>query len=134
MLTLEDIVDLALGKYHAVAVCEISHTFANFLYAQTPRVYLSRESLAHIRKEHPNDIISDFLILPDAIAKGMILRDMSRPNHLVVCYEKAEGVRYVAVLKATLRGDAIYVQTFHRGRRRQTRSLMRRARLIRAHR
>lgn len=131
----DEFIDLALGIRDTITVCNLDSRVTNILVAQTPRVSLSRESLLHIRKRRPDMPIGHILYLPDTIRGGMIIRDNQKKNHIVIAYQSPDSPRrYVAVLKVAGRGHAIYVQTFYFAKKRQTKSLLARGTLLRAHR
>lgn len=132
MMKSEDLLDLALGLRDRIVVCELSRLIANFLTASTPQVTLSRFSLTHIRRDHRDMTLERLMLLPVAIKDGLIIREKARPQFLTVSYDLGDE-RFIAVLKATERKHAIFVETFHRARPRQTKSLLKRGRIIRAH-
>jgi hypothetical protein len=88
MMTAQDLAELELGIHEQIVVCHVPLIVANLLWAATPIVYLSRESLAHIWERHPDMTRERVLLLPKAIVCGLIVERTDRPRHLSVCYEE----------------------------------------------
>jgi hypothetical protein len=97
-------------------------------------VYLSFDSLAHIAKEHPDVTDFDLLHIPLAIRFGLIVREISAPDRLMISYLPKGGTRrYKCVLKAAAGTTEVWVLTFHKMRQRQTQAMLRRGSILRRH-
>lgn len=115
--TLEERVACAIGAHH------------------TRNVTLSTASFLHIRGEHPDIELSEFEYLPLAIANGLAIFENSRPNCVILSYQSPiPAKRFLVPIKCVNKGTEIFVSSFHRGRNRQTRSLLRRGEAVRLHR
>lgn len=134
MMTSENLADLALGVKDPIEVCRLDATLASILRVHTPVVFLSRYSLLHIRERHADMTAERLMLLPSALQKGLVIREARRPNHIVFCYQAArETERYIAILKAAVAGHELFVQSFHRAKRRQTRTMLDRGKKLRDH-
>ncbi len=129
----EDLIRLLAGEIDAVPVCEIPMSMAKAIGAQTQFVYLSSQTVHKQRRRHQDLSAIDYLTLPTHIANGLVLLESSTQKRLHVCFERPEGDRYLATLKATKDGRRIYIVRFHRARKRQTKSLIDRSTVLRDH-
>ena len=130
---LEDLVRLFAGEIDAVPVCEIPTSMASTIGAQTQFVYLSSQTVHKQRQHHPSLSVIDYLTLPTHISNGLVLLESSKLKRLHICFERSDGDRYLATLKATLDGRRMYVVRFHGSRPRQTKSLIGRSTILRPH-
>lgn len=134
MITLNDLTNLALGVTDRLEVGRLDPLTANLIGATTPIVFLSRESLQHIRHRHPVLTAEEYLLLPAVIRNGLIIKETRRPTHIVISFQGAEEIRrYITVIKVTRGGHELYVKTLHRARERQTKALLTRGRILRNH-
>ena len=126
---------LISGERDMVFVASIERDVANAIGAtRTTDVRLSRETFFHIRDQHPHIELEHFKMLPDAFRQGLIIHENDRPWFATICYNHPEsGRRYVIPIKSTDAGDEILIQSFHRMRPRQTRSLLNRGQVLRCH-
>lgn len=129
--TLSDLQGLRRGLLANHAVGELPQRVISALGWDMPWVYLSKESCAHIFKEHPDLKEFDVLALPRVIDRGLLIREIRRPQYLVAsCLH--EATRYVAVMKRASSRE-IWVTTFHRTKPKQTKALLRRGYVLRPH-
>ena len=97
-------------------------------------VKLSRESYLHIMSEHPEMTDREFELLPHAIRDGLVIQHTDAQKKASICYQSPESdQRYMAALHGTAKGDSIYCATFHRARKGNTKSKIRRGKIIRRH-
>jgi len=96
-------------------------------------VYLSGASLAHIAERHPDITDYDVLLLPQMIAKGLLIRENAKPNVLVVCYQFGDKRLCASLKMAPRTGFDVWVLSLRRMRKRQTRAMLNRGTLIRPH-
>lgn len=97
-------------------------------------IVLSRGSLLHIIWGHDDLRSADLGQIPDLLKDALVVRDDNKPNTAIYCYQSREmGRRYIGVLKA-VRGDSdVYMVSFHRARKRNTKSILERGPKLRSH-
>ena len=124
---------LAEGKRSYIFLAAVERDVAIALGVEHTRdVKLSRESYAHIKSVHPEITYREFKLLPDAIRKGLVIREGGSPRKAAICYQSPESdQRYMAALHGTAKGDDIYCTTFHRARKGNTKSKIERGEIIR---
>lgn len=133
IFSLDDVIGLREGRYRDRQVGEIPHDDLMRLGWRSPIVYLSAESLAHIAQRHPDISEFDVLLLPQMIAGGLLIRENAKPNVLVVCYQAGDQRLCASLKMAPRTGFDIWVLSLRRMRQRQTRAMLNRGTLIRAH-
>ena len=126
---------LAEGKRAYIFLAAVEPGIAIALGVEYTRdVKLSRESYAHIKSHHPEITYREFELLPDAIRNGLVIREGGSSKKVSICYQSPESdQRYTAALKSTAKGDDIYCTTFHRARKGNTKSKIKRGKIIRRH-
>lgn len=129
----EDLIRLLAGEIDTAPVCEIPMSMASAIGAQTQFVYLSSQTVHKQRQRHPGLSAIDYLTLPTHIANGIVLLESGTKKRLHICFERPDGDRFLATLKATIDGRRIYIVRFHRARKRQTKSLIGRSTILRPH-
>jgi hypothetical protein len=133
-LTLEDLEDLANNYRDPVRVGEIPSQVAKALGLRNYNVYLSRSSLFHIQEAHPDIDHFALLNLPLAIELGLLIQEIERPHMIIVSYlNSVIEMRFVAALKISQNGTEIWVSSFYRAKSRQTKSILRRGRVLQNH-
>lgn len=133
-LTLEDLEDLANNYRDPVTVGMVPFDVAAHLGIKNHSVYLSRGSLLHIRLQHPDIDHFKLLNLPFAIENGLLVQEIARPHMLLSSYKlPLEDIRYVTALKILKAGTEIWVSSFYRVKARQTKSILRRSRILQSH-
>jgi len=131
----DQLLQLYSGKIEYIEIGRIHIVAASIIGAHAVDVRLSRETLQHITKTHPDMVPYDILLLPDAVQAGLIIQEEHRPNHLSICYQhpKIEKKRYIAGLKYAAGTHELWVSTFHRAKPRQTISMLARGQVIKRH-
>ena len=126
---------LISGERDSVFVASIERYVAKAIGAtRTTDVRLSRKSFFHIRDTHSHIKLEHFKMLPDAIRRGFVILESSRPWFATICYiHRESSIRYAIPIKATKQGDEIYIQSFHRMKPRQTKALLNRGQALRNH-
>lgn len=128
----DELFRVAAGIVQEVKVCRLSSSVAKDIGATTEVVKLSNANLIHILRDHKDLTVSEFLLLPKAIQFGLLVWDR---NALVACYQHPyiETRRYIAAVKLTAGKSELYVTTFHKSAKRQTRTILGRGRKIKNH-
>ena len=76
----------------------------------------------------------DIITIPYGLQKGLFIGDERFPHMVVVNYLYPDNLtRYKVVLKCARQGRELWISTFHRLRPRQTKSLLKRGIIIKAH-
>jgi hypothetical protein len=101
---------------------------------RSPIVYLSRDSLKHIRDKHPDLSNLDLLMMSPAIENGLLIREANKP-YVLACYQhpEDEARRFKVNIKAARGETDLWVHSFHRTHPRQTQALLRRGLKLRDH-
>jgi hypothetical protein len=123
------------SKQRVTTVCVIEEPVAKAMQAKTVAVFLSYVTLVKQCVKHPDIRAVDYSLLSDAITQGMVVLDKSKHRSVQICYQHPafEDKRYRVFLKTTGTGDEIYVESLHRTRPRQTKSVLKRGKLLRNH-
>lgn len=132
-LDLEDIINLLSGQQSTIPVGRIVNQARLHLTQKTSTILLSSDSTRHILSKHGDHMEpSTLLLLPDALRNGLWIAD--RHNSCRISFfEKDSGVRYLAALKVTRDKKEVFVTTFHRAQKGQTKALLKRGNLLRQH-
>ena len=126
-----DLIDLLAGRKPEVEVGTLPQEVRRYLGCSRDTVFLTQYSLEHIFEAHGEHLMpKDILLVPEVLLRGLWLSD-TRPNFAIVscAFEK---MRFKAVVKTTIERRRNYLSTFHRMAKRQTASLIRRGKVIRA--
>ena len=119
-VTLSDISDLARGWRDPIVVGEIPDWLRLKLSVRVPVVHLSKESLLHIRRKHPDMTEFDLLRTSIVIERGSYMQEKAKPQMILSVHRDDEMDRqYVAVMKLTNRSCELWLQSFHRCHARQ---------------
>lgn len=134
-LTLAAIRELEVGWTDPIGVGELRQEVITTLGWPSGIVYLSRETLFHVRERHPETTDIELCLVSLALRNGLIVAEDHRPNFVVVSYQHPEHPdrRYKASLKLASSRFDIWLTTFHRTARRQTRALLKRGRILQRH-
>jgi hypothetical protein len=131
---LSQIEALDAAETDVALVGRIPETVANHIGAQLREVYLSHRSFKHIQVKHPTVTSLDLLWLPMVIERGLWIAEKNRPNCACVTWQNPETAhRYIGAVKVAGSGFEIYISTFHRAAKRQTRSLLKRGPILQTH-
>ena len=134
ILTIGDLEALRIGLRSPIVIGEVPFAVQQVLQLRVPNVYLSPESLSHIKVRHPDVGDFDLLLLPMAISRGLLVREIAKPNVIQACYQDPESYkRFVAVMKITNRDSEIWLQSFHRLKKRQTAQILKRSTILKKH-
>lgn len=129
---LEDIERVRRGGIHQVG--ELSDDIIRAVGWHSPHVYLSKDSLEHIAKEHDDVTDYDLLHIPLVLRAGLIVWERKDPRFLMASYFRGDvSRRYMCSIKGANNGYEIWVSTFHRMRPRQVRSMLKRGVKLRDH-
>jgi hypothetical protein len=94
-------------------------------------VYLSSQSLSHIREKHKVELM-DMLCLPDMISSGLWIGE-AHGRACVVYSDPNTQRRYISAIKVANQGYEVFLTTFHLCRQRQTASLLKRGAILQKH-
>jgi hypothetical protein len=95
-------------------------------------IHFSSDSINHIRSKHPDIELIDMLIIPEMISNGLWIGD--RKHNCCISYIcPISGSRFIGAVKSADRGKEHFLTTFHKGGKRQTKSLLRRGPKLRNH-
>jgi hypothetical protein len=134
-IVITDLDKLARGHLDHLVVGELPYDVVRRLGWPGQIVYLSRVSYDHIRQTHPDVTRTDLTMASLALSNGLLIHDANRPTHISICYQHPEKVevRYIMAVKRASKGPDIWMTTFHRSKRRQTISALRRGTVLRKH-
>jgi hypothetical protein len=133
-LLLSDIGDLRQKIRNPIHVGNVPYSIAKKLYLKNSNVYLSLASYLHIQKVHPDITDFDMLLLPFIIDRGLLATEDAKPNIIMCSYlDPNIGKRFIASLKVTADATEIWVSSMYRARKRQTKAILARATMIKAH-
>lgn len=96
-------------------------------------VLLSADTIVKQRLQHPDIDVDDYRTAPYALRYGLVLWLPEWPRQLTFCFNDHDGRRYRLFVKSTLRGDGLFVTSLHRTKPRQTKALLKRGTILRAH-
>ena len=134
MIDIVTLRNLEAGTTDHILVGQVPLLCSRLLGWTTNLVHLSRYSLDHIRKRHPDLSLEELLWLPQALSNGLIFRDKKDSRIVNVCFQPQDCLtRYRVVLKYVPSAAETYVSTMHRMRARQTRTMLRRGEIIYTH-
>ncbi len=133
-VTLQDLQDLRSGWREPIVVGELPNNVRLQLQLRVPKVHLSGASLAHIARKHPDVTDLDLLFLTPTIEKGMVMRELAKPNVLIAVYQDPTSHRrWAAVMKIASDNCEVWLQSFRRAHARQTRQWLKRCKLMLKH-
>lgn len=133
-LTLADLSALREKRRDPIPVGELPHLIKLALNLRVPIVHLSRESLAHIAKKHPDITDFDLLILPFAIGHGLLVREKSKKHIILASYnEPMSHRRFIAAMKVVERDCEVWLTSFYRTKPRQTKRMLSNAEILKRH-
>lgn len=136
-MNLEDLCTLLLrDDLSFVRVCDIEPALAEAIGAETREVLLSRLTIEKQLREHKDIGSTQYSLLAAALVRGMAVLNDDRPHTAQICFQhpRDEKKRYRVFIKRTGDRRRIFVDSFHRTSPGQTKSVLRRGRLIRQHR
>jgi hypothetical protein len=133
-LTLEDLEDLTNNYRDPIRVGEFPIEVAKLLNLKNHNVYLSRNSLLHIQKTHPDIDHFTLLNLPFGIERGLLVQEKAKPHIVLSSFiESATNTRFISALKITQQGTEVWVSSFYRSSDRQTKSILQRGIILQNH-
>ncbi len=118
MLEHSALVNLLAGRGDPLWICSFPERARVALGCSSGAVYLSRKSASHILSEHPDIDTYQLLLLPVAIEKGALMREMRRPTFVCAMYEVDKKMYFVS-MKTTAKGNEVWVSSMYRLRSRQ---------------
>lgn len=134
IFTIEDIARLRAGWGGPITVGELPVDVARAMGLLVPLVYLSRESLEHIKRRHPDVTDYDLIAAPFVLKHGLILREVRRRNVYLASYVGTYCPKRMGLAMKVANPDReVYLETFHRVHYRQTRAWLKRCEVIKTH-
>jgi hypothetical protein len=132
-LDLEDIINLLSGNTPWISVGRVVNQARSHLTQKTSTVQLSSDSTRHILSKHGDHLEpASLLLLPASLQNGLWIAD--RENSCRISYlEPESGIRYLAALKVTKNKSEVFLTTFHRAQKGQTKALLKRGKVLRNH-
>jgi len=125
-----DFHELVTGKLQGKApVGWIDDAITRAIGSKVRRIDLSSDTIAKQRRVHPELTLDEYRLLPEIIARGLVIQDGAST---VVFYKRA-GRIYKVAAKRTASGRAAFVTSFRRVEQpeREIRALRRRGRVLR---
>jgi len=132
-LTLDDINAVLEGKRNPIWIGRLPQQVALGLGLRVPNVYMDK---AYAEKILSKDEIDKFkiLMLPFAISNGLLMQERDKPNILLANFNDPDSYRrYTAALKIANNNHEIWLSTFHRAHKKQTRAQKKRSRILKNH-
>ena len=121
-VTLADINACRASWRGPIVVGELPNLVRVKLKLRVPLVHLSRDSLEHIGRRHPEIDDFELPIVSLIVERGMILQEKEKPNFLLAVGKDRDSHRkYVAVMKMTAGNLEVWLTSFHRTTDRQIR-------------
>jgi hypothetical protein len=117
-----------------ITVGELPIHVATAMGLRVPLVSLSRASLAHINQKHPDNTDYQLLYASRALQRGLIAQEHAKP-HIYLCsyMEPHSKMRYGMAMKIATPDREVYLQSFYRVSKRQTKSWVKRCVIIKTH-
>lgn len=132
-LELEDLHRLITGQVSTLDVGRVPDEVQPYFGSPTRAVFLSTDSIRHILQQHADHLETpELLKIPAALERGLWIADR-KMSCCISYFDAAESIRYICVVKVTRRRHELYLKTFHRGAKRQTKALLKRGPLLRTH-
>ena len=133
MVELEDLHRLVTGQVPILNIGRIPIEVLPYFRSTTQTVFLSTDSIIHILPEHEDHLeVPEFLKVPAVLERGLWIADR-KMSCCISYFDAVESIRYIAAVKVTQRRHELYLKTFHRGAKRQTKTLLGRGSLLRTH-
>jgi hypothetical protein len=134
-MTPSDLLKLKQGLAEKITVCRISNFLASMFGSQTLDVYLSRYTFEKIARDHSDLFPNEIFYLREAIERGLIIQEKEKPHHFTASLQhpEHENKRFIASLKFAKRMHEIWVTSFYRTKKGQTRKKVERGQIIRRH-
>lgn len=134
IFTVEDIYRLRAGWSDPITVGELPIKVAKEMGLLVPLVYLSKASLAHINYKHPDVTDYDLILVPFVVKFGLILRETRKPNVYLATYSGPHCPRRVGLAMKVAQPDReVYLESFYRLNKRQTRAWLNRCEIIKTY-
>jgi hypothetical protein len=132
-IELSNVSKLRKGWLADVVVGPLNPIGVRYLTSSVVEVRLTHAQLLHIDK-HGGFSDFDIITIPFGLAEGLFIGDDLRKNHLIITYVYPDNlVRYKVVVKSARSGTELWLCTFHRMRRRQTKDLLKRGNIVKRH-
>ena len=116
-----------------IFVCHLDQKITELVGVSHTEVKLTKHRLNHIIDGHVDVKAKDLMFLPDAITRGLIIQEHLNPPSINICYQHPviEKRRYKVNIRCI--GGELLIMSFHKTRKRQTRSLLKRGKILRRH-
>lgn len=133
-----DLLLLAAGRRGDLPIGHICFEARKFFGTSRDIVYLSTQSMRHIRAKHGDHVdLATLQMIPLLLQKGMWIAEKSTRKNAnfcgVSCKLSEATPRYFVSLKYTRDLTRAYVRTLHKSAPRQTKQKIKRGKVIRDH-
>ncbi len=130
MLEHSQLSQLLSGRHSPLWICNLPDRARAAVGCSTGAVYLSKDSANHILEEHPDIDTFQLLLLPVAIMKGTLYKEIRKPYIIISIYYGEANKNYRVVMKVTEQGHELWVCSMHRISPRQVRDVYKRCTLL----
>lgn len=125
-----DLIELLNGRRPEIEVGSFPAEVKKHLGCSRDTVFLTTPSLKHIFERHGDHVSpKEILYLPSVLLQGLWLAD-TRPNFVLVSGLYG-NTRYKVAIKTTEDRRRNYIATFHRIAKKQTKSLLKKGKVLR---
>jgi hypothetical protein len=132
-LELSRVLVLRKGWSRLESVGPLHNKGVAYLNSRTSVVNISHEGILHI-DEHGGFTDFEIITIPFGLMNCLFIGDLQEPNRLIISYLYPDNnTRYKTVVKSANNGAELWVCTFHRMRKRQTKTLLKRGPIIKMH-
>jgi hypothetical protein len=133
-LELSQVYMLRRDRRHVVSVGPLADAGCTYLQSSTADVRISGAGLAHILERRPDMTDLEVISMSYGLRQGLLVSERKNRNCLLVSYVHPDtNVRYKIAIKAAAGGQELWVSSFHRMRKRQTRALFDRGEIVQKH-
>lgn len=113
MLEHSDLAELLAGRKGPLWICNIPERARVALGCSSGAVYLAAERAKHILARHDDIDTFQLLLLPIAIQKGQLLREIARPRFINSVYRDGSRAFFVA-MKTAAHAHELWVSSMYR--------------------
>lgn len=126
--------DLREGTIVHADVGELAAEACQYLQSYTKLVRLHFMALHKIERKRHGATDSDFMTMDFGLRHGLMATDQKNPKEIVISYVLPDSAtRWKIGVRSCADGLELWITTFHRMRKRQTRSLLKRGVIIKRH-
>jgi hypothetical protein len=132
--TVEDVIRLRDGWREFITVGEFTSEVAKAMGLRVPLLYLSKDSLTHINRKHPDISDLDLTAAPFVLKHGLIVREVRKPRMYLASHEGLHCSKRMGLSMKVAEPDREgYMTSFYRVKRRQMQAWLKRCEIIKTH-